>query len=45
MATNTKKVIILIDGQNLYYNLKEMGVVEKDIQWDHERVLLEKRMI
>lgn len=34
MATNTKKVIILIDGQNLYYNLKEMGVVEKDIQWD-----------
>jgi hypothetical protein len=31
MATNTKKVIILIDGQNLYYNLKEMGVVNKGI--------------
>lgn len=29
-----KKVVILIDGQNLYYTLKGMGLVEKDIKWD-----------
>ncbi len=28
-----KKVIILVDGQNLYYNLKDLGLVEKDIDW------------
>lgn len=28
-----KKVIILIDGQNLYYNLHEMGILEKDVDW------------
>lgn len=29
-----KKVIILIDGQNLYYNLKELGFIERQIKWD-----------
>lgn len=28
-----KKVIILIDGQNLYYNLKEIGLKESHIKW------------
>ena len=28
-----KKVVVLIDGQNLYYNLKEMNIKEKDIDW------------
>lgn len=29
----TKKVVILIDGQNLYYNLKDLDLLEKDIDW------------
>lgn len=29
-----EKVVILIDGQNLYYNLNEMGLKERDIDWD-----------
>ncbi|MBI3125395.1 MAG: NYN domain-containing protein [Ignavibacteriales bacterium] len=29
-----KKVIALIDGQNLYYGLKDIGILEKDIKWD-----------
>ena len=28
-----KKVVILIDGQNLYYSLHEMGIIEKDVDW------------
>lgn len=28
------KVIILVDGQNLYYNLKDMRLIEKQIKWD-----------
>lgn len=28
-----KRVIILIDGQNLYYGLKNLGILEKDIDW------------
>lgn len=28
-----KKVVILIDGQNLFYSLKGMNVIEKDIHW------------
>lgn len=28
-----KKVVVLIDGQNLYYSLQEMGVKEKDVDW------------
>lgn len=28
-----KKVVILIDGQNLYYSLHEMGILEKDVDW------------
>lgn len=28
-----KKVVILIDGQNLYYNLRELKFLEKDICW------------
>jgi uncharacterized LabA/DUF88 family protein len=28
-----KKVIILIDGQNLYYSIKELGLKEIDIDW------------
>lgn len=28
-----KKVTILIDGQNLFYALKDMGIVERDIKW------------
>ncbi|HVN57774.1 MAG TPA: NYN domain-containing protein [Bacteroidales bacterium] len=29
-----KKVIILIDGQNLFYCLKDIGVIEKKVKWD-----------
>ena len=29
-----KKVVILIDGQNLFYNLKDIGIFERDIIWD-----------
>jgi uncharacterized LabA/DUF88 family protein len=28
------KTIILIDGQNLFYDLKDLGLKEKDIKWD-----------
>ena len=28
-----KKTIILVDGQNLFYTLQEMGVKEKDVNW------------
>lgn len=28
-----KKVVVLIDGQNLYYSLQEMKIMEKDIDW------------
>jgi len=28
-----KRVIILIDGQNLYYGLKSIGLIEKEINW------------
>ena len=30
-----KKVIILIDGANLFYTLKNLGLIEKDINWDN----------
>ncbi|MDR1739786.1 MAG: NYN domain-containing protein [Bacteroidales bacterium] len=29
-----KKVIILIDGQNLFYTLKSLKLIEKDLMWD-----------
>jgi len=29
----SKKVVILIDGQNLYYSIHEMGIIEKDVDW------------
>jgi uncharacterized LabA/DUF88 family protein len=29
-----KRVTILIDGQNLFYNLKHLGIVERDIRWN-----------
>lgn len=29
-----KQVIILVDGQNLFYGLKDIGILEKDIKWD-----------
>lgn len=29
-----KKVVVLVDGQALYYDLKDMKVLEKDIRWD-----------
>lgn len=29
-----KKTIILVDGQNLYYGLKDLGIDEKDVLWD-----------
>lgn len=28
-----KKVVVLVDGQNLYYSLHEMGIIEKDVDW------------
>lgn len=28
-----KTVVILVDGQNLYYSLQEMKIVEKDVDW------------
>ena len=31
---NMEKVIILVDGQNLYYNLAEIGLKERDIDWN-----------
>jgi uncharacterized LabA/DUF88 family protein len=29
-----KRVIILIDGQNLFYGLKDIGIIEKNVKWD-----------
>lgn len=29
-----KRVIILVDGQNLYYGLKNINLLERDIRWD-----------
>jgi uncharacterized LabA/DUF88 family protein len=29
-----KRTVILIDGQNLYYNLKELGLIESRIKWN-----------
>ncbi|MGN6439924.1 MAG: NYN domain-containing protein [Agriterribacter sp.] len=29
----SKKVVILIDGQNLFYGLKPLGLQERDIKW------------
>ncbi|MBA7550397.1 hypothetical protein ES705_42911 [subsurface metagenome] len=29
-----KKVVILIDGQNLYYSLKSLNLIERDINWE-----------
>lgn len=29
----SKQVVILVDGQNLYYSLQEMKIVEKDVNW------------
>ena len=29
-----KKTVILIDGQNLFYGLKNLGILEKNIKWD-----------
>lgn len=29
-----KKVVVLIDGQNLYYGLKPLGLQERDIKWN-----------
>lgn len=29
----SKRVVILVDGQNLYYSLQEMKIVEKDVNW------------
>ena len=28
-----KKVVILVDGQNLYYSLQEMKILEKEVNW------------
>ena len=28
-----KKVVILVDGQNLFYSLKELDLMERDIDW------------
>lgn len=30
-----KSTIILIDGQNLFYSLKHIGIMERDIIWDN----------
>lgn len=30
-----KRVVILVDGQNLYYCLKEIKIIEKDINWNN----------
>lgn len=29
----SKKVVVLIDGQNLFYGLKHLGLQERDIKW------------
>lgn len=29
-----KRVVILVDGQNLFYGLKDMGLREREIKWD-----------
>ena len=28
-----KTVVVLVDGQNLYYSLQEMKIIEKDVDW------------
>lgn len=28
-----KQVVILVDGQNLYYSLQGMKIIEKDVDW------------
>lgn len=29
-----KRVVILIDGQNLFYGLKQLNIQERDIKWN-----------
>ncbi|MDR0694143.1 MAG: NYN domain-containing protein [Prevotellaceae bacterium] len=29
-----KRVVVLVDGQNLYYTLKDLSLIEKDIKWN-----------
>ena len=31
---SSKKAVILVDGQNLFYGLRDIGILEKDIIWD-----------
>ncbi len=31
----SKKVVVLIDGQNLYYGLNDLGLKEKEIDWNN----------
>ena len=28
-----KTVVVLVDGQNLYYSLQEMSIIEKEVDW------------
>lgn len=38
-----KRVVILVDGQNLFYGLKDLGILEKNIKWnDFFKHLLEQ---
>lgn len=30
----SKKVVVLVDGQNLYYGLQSLGIKERDIDWN-----------
>lgn len=30
-----KRVVVLVDGQNLYYSLQNIGILEKQIKWDY----------
>jgi hypothetical protein len=29
-----KRTVILIDGQNLFYSLKNLNIIEKDVKWN-----------
>lgn len=29
-----KRVVVLVDGQNLFYTLKDLALIEKDIKWN-----------
>ena len=29
-----KRVVVLVDGQNLFYTLKDLSLIEKDIKWN-----------